>query len=415
MIRSRGFVLVTSADFIVRSAYQMGKTPLLPIYAAALGAGDVFLGFIVAVSTLTGMVLKPFVGFLSDRWGRRAWLLVGTAFFTGMPFAYGFVGTPEQLFAVRIVHGVATAIYGPVTLAYVAELAQTQRAERLGWFSMARNAGYVVGPVAAGWMLLSMGPVAVFTVIGLLSSAAFLPILRLPETATRARTTHLPVLRQAVAALWSGGRTPAVWLAGALDANILIALYAARAFLPLHALSVGVSLFMVGVFFALQHAVHIVLAPIGGRVSDRLGYLNTVGLGIAVLGVALTLLTLAETAAALAPPAVLMGVAQALVFPSTVALLSVSVDEKNLGLGMGLMGTLKNAGKVAGPSLGGVLVYWLDFTSAFRLMTGVMLATALAVWFSAHYRTKSATEQRAMPHRRRGAGPVPAKTPTAPG
>ena len=80
MIRSRGFVLITAADFIVRSAYQMGKTPLLPIFAAALGAGDILLGFIVSVSTLTGMVLKPFVGILSDQSGRKVWLLVGTAF-----------------------------------------------------------------------------------------------------------------------------------------------------------------------------------------------------------------------------------------------------------------------------------------------------------------------------------------------
>jgi MFS family permease len=114
-----------------------------------------------------------------------------------------------------------------------------------------------------------------------------------------------------------------------------------------------------------------------------------------VLGVALTLLTLAETAVTLAIPAVLMGIAQALVFPSTVALVSVSVDEENFGLGMGLMGTLKYAGKVAGPSLAGVLIYWLDFKSAFRLMAGVLLAGALMVWFVAHHPRRPATERRA--------------------
>ena len=74
------------ADFLVRSAYQMGKTPLLPIFAASLGAGDSFVGLIISVSTLTGMIFKPVIGFLSDTWGRKSWLLVGTAFFTFMPF-----------------------------------------------------------------------------------------------------------------------------------------------------------------------------------------------------------------------------------------------------------------------------------------------------------------------------------------
>ena len=141
MVRSRGFLSVTAADFLVRAAYQMGKTPLLPLFAASLGAGDVLLGFIISVSTLTGMVLKPFIGILSDRTGRRIWLLVGTAVFAGMPFVYGFVDSPDKLVLVRVAHGLATAIYGPVTLAYVAELSNSNRAERLGWFSMARNAG----------------------------------------------------------------------------------------------------------------------------------------------------------------------------------------------------------------------------------------------------------------------------------
>ena len=175
----RNFIYITIADFIVRSAYQMGKTPLLPIFAASLGAGDALLGFIVSVSTLTGMVLKPFIGILSDRWGRRSWLLAGTAFFACMPFLYRFVQTPEQLFAIRIVHGLATAIYGPVTLAFVAELSKDQRAERLGWFDMARRGGYIVGPVMAGWLLLSLEPEQVFTVIGLMSLTAFIPVLLL--------------------------------------------------------------------------------------------------------------------------------------------------------------------------------------------------------------------------------------------
>jgi hypothetical protein len=54
----RSFGYITIADFLVRAAYQMGKTPLLPIFAATLGATDAFLGFIVSVSTLTEVELR---------------------------------------------------------------------------------------------------------------------------------------------------------------------------------------------------------------------------------------------------------------------------------------------------------------------------------------------------------------------
>ena len=83
MRRPLNFIHVASADFITRSAYQMDKTPVLPIFAATLGASGPFLGFIVSVSTLTGFVLKPLIGILSDRFGRRVWLIIGTLFFVG--------------------------------------------------------------------------------------------------------------------------------------------------------------------------------------------------------------------------------------------------------------------------------------------------------------------------------------------
>ena len=393
MRASRGFPLITIADFIVRSAYQMGKTPLLPIYAAALGAGDILLGFIVSVSTLTGMVLKPFIGLLSDRWGRRAWLLVGTAFFAGMPFLYRFVDTPEQLFMARMAHGLATAIYGPVTLAYVAEISRERRAERLGWFSSARNAGYIVGPVAAGWMLLTMDPVSVFTVVGILSSLAFIPVLMLPGAVPAARSHGYSLLGQVARALRSGGRTPAVWLAGGLEAHTYVAAYAVKAFLPLYALHNGASTALVGVFFGVQVAVQIALSPIGGRVGDRLGHLPTAAAGMLAVGAALTLLGVADSSMALLAPALLIGAGQALVFPSTVALVSTGIDERHLGAGMGLVGALRNSGKVAGPAVAGVMVHWLGLTSTFALMGLMLLAGALAVLFAGHSRRASAKER----------------------
>ncbi|MDP6421940.1 MAG: MFS transporter [SAR202 cluster bacterium] len=380
MIRSRAFSYITAADFTVRSAYQMGKTPLLPLYAAALGAGDAFLGFIVSVSTLTGMVLKPFVGVLSDRWGRRGWLLAGTAFFAVMPFAYRLVDTPGQLFAVRMAHGLATAIYGPVTLAYVAELSPSRRAERLAWFGMARNAGYVVGPAAAGWMLLTMEPVTVFTIVGLLSCAAFLPVLLLPETPKDGDRARPPILRDAVASLWSGGRSTAVWLAGGMEAGAFMALYATKTFLPIYALAAGFNVALVGAFFAVQEAAHIVLNPVGGRIGDRVGYVVAVPIGMAALALALPLLPVAGGPWALMPIAVLMGAAQSLVFPSTIALVSARVDERSIATGMGLVGTMKNAGKVAGPVIAGGLIHWLDYEMTFRLMGVAMLLGAVVVW-----------------------------------
>ncbi len=388
------FVYITLADFIVRAAYQMGKTPLLPIFAATLGATDAFLGLIISVSTVTGMLLKPLIGILSDRWGRRRWLIVGTLFFVGMPFLYRFVQTPEQLFVIRLGHGLATAIYGPVTVAYVAEQTDKQRAEHLGWFGMARSSGYIVGPGLAGWLLLTIEPVALFTIIGIMSTLGFVPILLLSESVTPiGRERQAPIQKQIVQGLKIGSSTPAVWLSGSLEFVVYIALYAAKAFLPIYGLSVGLNVALVGTFFSVQEATHVLLKPLFGRLGDRIGYSESISLGMLLMGSTLPFLTLTDQPIVLMSLSVLIGSAQALIFPSTIALISTQIDERRLGAGMGLLGTLQNGGKIAGPILAGILVAWLDFTFMFYMMGLLLLSGALVVYLAANRKRLYVIEQ----------------------
>ena len=60
-------------------------------------------------------------------------LLVALTVFAGAPFLYTFVETPEQLLALRLGHGLATAIFGPVTLAYVLEMSPVGQTSRLAY------------------------------------------------------------------------------------------------------------------------------------------------------------------------------------------------------------------------------------------------------------------------------------------
>ena len=389
---TRNFVYITIADLIVRSAYQMGKTPLLPIFASMLGASNLFLGLIVSVSTMTGMLLKPGIGFLSDRWGRRWWLLIGTAFFAFVPFFYHFVETPGELFAIRIIHGTATAIYGPVTIAYVAELSNKQRAERIGWFGTAKNVGYIIGPAVGSWLLLWLNPASVFTIIGLLSCLAFAPIALLSnagqeEQAVTKKARQQPILRQLVAALKIGATPSSIWITGFLEATVYIALYAARTFLPLYELSLGMSVVLVGLFFSVQEGAHILLRPFTGRVGDKIGHINAICSGMLLMGIALPMLVVPGfvgiNGVGLLALAVVIGAAQALIFPSTVALVSSQVDNAYLGTGLGIVGALRNAGKVAGPLLAGMLIGTVDYGGTFGLLGAYLCLGALLIWILA--------------------------------
>ncbi len=380
MLGVTGLLKISAADFIVRTAYQMGKTPLLPLFAASLGANATFLGLIVSVSTLTGMLLKPIFGFLSDRWGRWIWLLAGTLLFAGIPFLYPWVTTPEELLILRLIHGLATAIYGPVTIAWVIEQDQNNgnsarnRAERLGWFGMARSGGYLLGPTIAAALLLVFEPSTVFTLIGLLSSTALLPVLLLKRTEPP-KTSCVTFRQQTKSAFRAGIKTPELWLAGSLECVVYLGIYATKTFLPLYALERGISILWVGLFFSAQELIHLIARPLGGRLSDRLGYLPIAASGMLLAAFAMGLIPLVQSPFGLLMLALGFGLSQALIFPSTLALFAKKMDARHTGTGAGMIGALKNSAKVTGPILGGLLIHWQNYSWMFWSM-----ALLLALW-----------------------------------
>ncbi|MBS1255678.1 MAG: putative multidrug resistance protein MdtD [Deltaproteobacteria bacterium] len=384
---NRQLLNLTAADFIVRTAYQMGKTPLLPLFAASLGANATFLGFIVSASTLTGILLKPMFGLLSDRWGRWIWFFTGTLLFTVTPFLYLWIETPDELLLLRLIHGLATAIYGPVTVAWVMEQGQEYGiishncAERLGWFGMGRCGGYLLGPTLAAALLTIIEPETVFTLIGLLSSFAFFPVLLLKNRDNPQR--HCKSWRiQITEALSTGFQTAELWLAGILEFVVYLGLYAAKTFLPLYALQQGIPVLWVGVFFTTQELIHLVARPYGGRLSDRLGYLPVTAAGMMLAALSLGLLPLVETSLPLLLLAIVFGLAQALIFPSTLALYAHSMDSSHTGAGAGLIGALKNSGKIAGPIIGGLIIHWHDYSWMLWSMAALLTLWSIGLLLS---------------------------------
>ncbi len=370
---------LTAADFIVRTAYQMGKTPLLPLFAAGLGANATFLGFIVSASTLTGMLLKPLFGMLSDRWGRWIWFFIGTLLFSIVPFFYLWIENAHQLLMLRLLHGTATAIYGPVTVAWVIEQGKEQGsidsncAERLGWFGMARSAGYMLGPALAATLLTVFEPEVVFAAIGFFSSSAFLPVLLLKNRSIPVRPSKSLRL-QFKDAMRTGFQTAELWLAGLLEFVVYISLYSTKTFLPLYALQQNIPVLWVGLFFTTQELMHLAARPFGGRLSDRTGYLPVTAAGMMLAALSLGLLPFA-TSSQLLLLALGIGLAQALIFPSILALYAQKIDSRHTGAGAGLIGSFKNSGKIVGPIIGGLIIHWHDFSWMLWSM-----ASLLAVW-----------------------------------
>ena len=62
--------------------------PIMPLYAIQLGAGGTELGFIIAAFNLARSVFNPVVGRLSDRLGRKPFMLTGLFCYALLSVAY---------------------------------------------------------------------------------------------------------------------------------------------------------------------------------------------------------------------------------------------------------------------------------------------------------------------------------------
>jgi MFS family permease len=377
-----GFIAIIFASVLARLSYQMARSPVLPTFAADLGASPEFLGVIVAASTVTGIFFKLPSGALSDVLGRKRMMVLGALFFAIPPFLYPFVEGPWSLLALRFVHGFATAIFSPVAAAYVASLGETRRGARLGWFSSANDLGATAGPVVGGFVLYFTTSYSLtFLLVGGLGVLALLAVLLLPDVerpAPEAKTfrTRAAEARRGLAEVL---RTPPIFVAGGIEAVMYIGYGAFLGFLPIYALKVGLNTAQIAIVLAAQLAFAIVAKPISGTVSDRIGRIPVIVIGLLLCAAALPLIFRSESLTAFLLTAPLLGLGVGAVTPVTNALTADVASARGLGAAMGVFGTILDVGEAAGPMIAGVLIGGSGYAATFDVLAGMTVLVAIGV------------------------------------
>jgi MFS family permease len=97
------------------------------------------------------------------------------------------------------------------------------------------------------------------------------------------------------------------------------------------------------------------------------------------MSLSLPLITVGNNIVILFTAAAIIGVAQACVFPSTLTLVSNSMGKDSIGTGLGLLGTLKNAGKVVGPTISGAMIHWIGYNLTFQIMALTLILVAILI------------------------------------
>ena len=122
-----------------------------------------------------------------------------------------------------------------------------------------------------------------------------------------------------------------------------------------------------------------VAKPITGRVSDRVGRIPVIVIGLLLCSVALPLIFRSESLTAFALTAPLLGLGVGAVTPVTNALIADLASARRLGAAMGVFGTIWDIGEAAGPMIAGFLIGGLGYAATFDVLAAITAAVTIGV------------------------------------
>lgn len=369
------FVLIALIGGLAILSSTLSKTPVLPLFAHALHATPAEIGWIVMASTIPGILISYPAGALSDYLGSRRLLLASLVVFATAPFLYLLVSTAGQLMAVRFYHGFATAIFGTVATAAIAERYTTERAARLSTYSSVTIVGRSIAPFLGGSLISLASFHAVYLACAVSGVLALGAGLLLKDHAPRPKAKlELPHFW---ASLTTVLRDRGIMLVSGVEAAQYLVFGAIEAFLALFAASLGIPAWQIGVILGVQLVSIVFAKPLMGKVSDRVGRRRVILPGLLIGAASVALLPFAPSFVGLSVLSLTFGIGFATVTSSTSALVADLTRDGRYGSSMGVLRTVMDVGQSIGPVLTGWMVGVAGYSSAFTLLAAILVLAAV--------------------------------------
>jgi DHA1 family multidrug resistance protein-like MFS transporter len=356
--------------------------PVMPVFAAELGAGGLALGMIIAAFSVSRGVLQPVVGSLSDRWGRKGFLVAGL-------FVYGLVGLliPHaasilHLLLIRAFQGVGSAMIVPIGMAYMSILAPSgQEGRYQSYLNIAIFCGIGCGPIIGGVVADLFGFASVFYVMALLSFGAFLLVLKnMPVQAPSPSLSRTGIFKS-FAMMMQSRLTMGILLARFVTMIIMVP---SMAFLPLLMTErIGASGLQIGMVIACRTLVNALLQVPGGTAADRYDKLYLLVTGCVCLSGSIVMIPFMKNFITFLLLYCLLGFGEAIIWPVLGAYASIE-GRRHYGHGtmMGVFSLSMSSGILVGALLAGYSMdtWGIDsayFVTAAAVIVGISAAALL--------------------------------------
>src|SRR5579862_1099901 len=429
------FVISSTAVFMV-TLDNLVVTTALPVIRRHLHAGLGSLEWTVNAYTLTFAVLLLTGAALGDRFGRRRVFSLGLAVFTLGSAAAALAPSIGALDAARAVQGLGGAIVMPLTLTILSSAVPAEkRGLALGAWGGISGLAVACGPLVGGAVVSGLSWQWIFWLnvpIGLVLLP--LALLRLDESHGPLARLDLPGLGLASVGLfgivwglvrantlgWGSTEIVAAFVAGAVLLALFVAwerraatpmlpmgFFRSRTFALANVSSLFMSFGMFGSVFLLaqffqtvQHytplgsglrilpwtAMPMIVAPLAGALSDRIGGHRLIGAGLALQAAGLAWIAAVQTPtisyAELVAPFAISGIGMGLFFApvSNVVLSAVRPDEQ--GQASGANNAIRELGGVLGVAvLASVFAHYGGYGSGRSFTNGMDPAVYIGAAF----------------------------------
>lgn len=373
------FVVLCLMGGLAIFSSTMAKNPALPLFLCSLGVDIPTIGLIATASTVVGIVVSLPAGILSDIVGRRRMILISAVIFATAPFLYLPVTLPWQLVLVRIYHGLATAILGPVAMAAVADTFKTNRGDRMGWYSSATMVGRFLAPLIGGLLIFGNDFRWVYIADGFAGILVLLAALRLPLTSNTASSGQdsfqhrKDLYKQEISFVF---RHRGILATSSIEAVQYFAFGSIETFLPVYLNKIlGFQAWEIGILFTVQILVAAITKPMMGRLSDRYGRIPLIAAGLALGGIATATLLLISNYFVIMGIIALFGLSLATVTVSTSALVADYSRSQSHGSALGILSSIMDIGHAGGPIIAGILIGAVSYQTTFALVgAGLVIA-----------------------------------------
>ncbi|MEU9999542.1 MFS transporter [Streptomyces sp. NPDC050848] len=395
-------LVITSVAGFMAALDNLVVTTALPSIREDLGGALHDLEWTVSAYTLTFAVLLMFGAALGDRFGRRRLFVVGVAIFTLASAGAALAPDIDALIAARAVQGVGAAIMMPLTLTLLtAAVPAAKRGMAFGIWGAVNGLAVASGPLIGGSLTEHISWQWIFW-LNVPLGLVLLPLARLRLAESYGTGARLDIVGTLLAsgglfgivyALIRGpidGWTSGTVLTGLVVGGVLLVgfvrhgirgkapmlpmrLFRNRAFAGINAASLLMFLGMFGSIFLLSQYMQgvlgyspteaglrmlpwtgmpMIVAPLAGALSDRIGGRPVVAVGLALQALGLAWFALVVTSdasyAAQLPALIISGVGMALYFAPAANLVMSSVRPSEQGIASGANNALREVGGALG-------------------------------------------------------------------